>query len=246
MLFVFGDSFSHDFSDFESSNNIRKSENLFPTYQPIEHNWVNLVAKKLTGTTKQVNDSMAGCANEFIFHRFMSRIDEIQDGDYVIVSFTSQSRRWLVERSPHLSNWANSKIDPVAGGITKSEYNAMQQYAKYLHSDMAANAIYNSVFWATVRAAETLQHRNVKVLLLPGFDPIAGVSGTLTDASFAEFDNTNTRSKFYKKTNDSRWNHFSDENHKILADKVCTFFKDYTPVDLTTGFKNSIYNTHNI
>lgn len=246
MLYVFGDSFSHDIKDFNSSNEMRNSQKEFPEFIPIKNNWVNLVAEKLTGTTEQVNDSMAGCANEFIFHRLMMRMPEIKEGDYVIVCFTSESRRWLVERCPHLCNWANSKIDPgVEGGVTKEEHAAIEQYARYLHSDMAANAIYNSVIWATVHAATNLEPLGVKVLLLPGFHPINGVYGTLTEASFSEFDSDKTRFKFYKKTNDSRWNHFSNENHQILADKVCKFFTDFEPVDLTTGFKTSIYTKNN-
>ena len=246
MLYVFGDSFSHDIKDFNSSNEIRKQGKEFPNFMPLENNWVNLVAKQLTGTTDQVNDSMAGCANEFIFHRLMARMSEIKEGDCVIICFTAENRRWLVERCPHLSNWAASKIDPdVEGGVTKDEHKAIEQYARHLHSDIAANSIYNSIIWATVHAATSLEPQGVKVLLLPGFHPINGVYGTLTEASFSEFDSDKTRSKFYKQTNDSRWNHFSEENHQILADKVCKFFTDFESVDLTTGFKTSIYTKNN-
>ena len=247
-LYVFGDSFSHPFSHFEDSNNLRKTQKEFPEFISIEHNWVDIVAKELTGSYEdQVNLSMAGCANEYIFHHFMHQMPNIKDGDYVIVCFTSENRRWLVERCPHLSNWANSKIDPnIEGSVTKSEHKAIQQYAKYLHSSIAANAIYNSIIWSCVHAATNLEPLGVKVLLLPGFHEIAGVHGTLTEASFREFDTTETRDKFYKKTNDSRWNHFTEENHKILANKVCKFFKDFEPVDLNTEFKTGVFNKENI
>lgn len=247
MLYVFGDSFSHPISHFNSSNELRRSQKEFPDFYPLEHNWVNLVAKELTGTQEHINDSMAGCANEFIFHRYMAYMNEYKKGDYIIVCLTSQDRRWLVERCPHLSNWANSKIDPgVKGGVTKQEHNAIHQYAKYLHSDIASNAIYNSIIWAIIHGAVNLEPLGVKVLILPGFHPINGVTGTLTETSFGEFDSIKTLDTFYKKTNDSRWNHFSEQNHQILANKVCKFFTDFERVDLTTGFETNIYTKNNI
>lgn len=247
MLFVFGDSFSHDQKHFESSNDLRLRDKEFPTFEPIENNWVNLVAKNLTGSFDQINDSMAGCANEFIFHRFMSRMGEIKEGDHVIITLTSSDRRWFVERCPHLSNWASSKIDAdIEGGMTKNEYNAIQQYAKYLHSDLACNAIYDAIYWAIIHAAGELEQMNVKLLILPGFLPLRGVTGTLTEACFSEFDTPKTQLAYYKKTNDARWNHFSEENHKVLAEKVTNFFTNFEPVDLTTGFKTGIYTKDNI
>ena len=243
MLYVFGDSFSHAFNEFNDANELRKSENLYPQFIPMENNWVDLVAEKLTGKTDQINDSIAGAANEFIFHRFMDRMNEYKEGDYIIVCLTNENRRWLIEQSPHLSNFANANI---RDGITKQEYKAVQQYVKYLYSDMASRAIYDSVLWATIHAAINLESLRVKMLILPGFHPINGVKGTLTEVSNAEFDSIKTRDVFYKKTNDSRWNHFSEENHKILADKVCDFFTDFKMVDLTTGFKSNIYTKDNI
>jgi hypothetical protein len=243
MLYVFGDSFSHPFSSFDESNKLRETAKEYPPFIPIKNNWVNLVAERLTGTTDQINDSMAGAANEFIFHRFMDRMSQYKEGDYVIVCLTNENRRWLIEGSPHLSNFANSKIDE---GVTKQEYKAIQQYAKYLHSDIASNAIYNSIIWATIHGAVNLEPLGVKMLILPGWHTISGVEGSLTEASFREFDSIETRNAFYKKTNDSRWNHFSEENHKVLADKVCDFFTDFKMIDLTTGFKSNIYTKDNI
>ena len=247
MLFVFGDSFSHDIRHFDDSNALRIREKEFPEFISLENNWVNLVAKELTGTTEQVNESMAGCANEFIFHKLMNRMPEFKKGDYVIISLTASNRRWLIERCPHLSNWANSKIDPnLEGSVTKSEHKAITQYARYLHFDVAADAIYNATYWAIVHAAVNLEPEGVKVLILPGFEPIRGVHSTLTTASAGEFDSIETLNKFYTKTNDARWNHFSEKNHQVLANKICRFFRNYEPVDLSTEFEKNIYTKDNI
>lgn len=247
MLYVFGDSFTHDIKDIELSNDMRRKVGLFPPFQPLEHNWINLVSKKLTGSIEHVNDSMAGCANEYIFHKLMNRMAEFKEGDYVIVSLTASNRRWLVERCPHLANWSNCKFEPdIEGSVTKEENKAILQYARYLHSDIASNSIYNAFVWSTIYAARSVEHLGVKFLILPGFDSIAGVTGNLVNVSSAEFDNVETLNQYYLKTTDSRWNHFSEINHIILAEKVCDYFTDFKMIDLTTGFKTNIYTKDNI
>ena len=78
------------------------------------------------------------------------------------------------------------------------------------------------------------------VLILPGFNNVPGVKGNLCEASGTEFNNEKTAIAYYDKTGDLRFNHFSEVNHKILADKIIEFFKTGKTVDLTTGFKTSI------
>lgn len=248
MLYVFGDSFSHDISHMEISNTDRLKRKIkFPTFIPLENNWTNILSKRLTGSTVHVNESMAGCANEYIYHKLITNYEKFKAGDHVVVCLTAENRRWLVERCPHLANWAMCDFEPdVPGSVTKEENHAIGQYARYLHSDLAAGSIYNAIIWATVYAARSVEHLGVKFLILPGFHEINGVKGTLNDASTSEFDSIETLQKFYRKTNDTRWNHFSEKNHEILADKVYNFFTDFTDVDLTTGFETNIYTKKNI
>lgn len=247
MLWVFGDSFSVDIKHLDSSNESRSKYNTTPPFFPLENNWTSIVSEKLTGTTEHVNEAMAGCANEYIYHNMRSRMGEFKTGDYVIISLTAPDRRWLVERCPHLANWSHCQFDPDApDSVTKSENKAIQGYARHLYSETASIAISDAIFWAMVHLAKEYESIGVKFLILPGFTFIPGVVGTLNEASTKEFDSDKTLNDFYKKTNDSRWNHFSEENHKILANKVVRFFTNFETVDLTTDFKTSIYTKNNI
>ena len=230
------------------SNRDRKSVGLFPEFQPLEKSWLNLVSEELTGSVEHENYAMAGCANEYIFHELSREMPKFQPGDCVIVSLTASNRRWLVERCPHLANWSNCKFEPdIPGSVTKEENKAITQYAKYLFSEAGADAIYNAIVWATIYSAHILGENGVKFLILPGFHEIQGIKGTLSTACFAEFDNENTLNEFYKKTTDNRWNHFTEVNHKVLADKVINYFNDVDHnIDLTTGFESKIYTKNNI
>jgi hypothetical protein len=247
-LWVFGDSFTHDIKNMETSNVYRKEVGLFPPFQPLENNWVNIVSEKLTGTVEHENFSMAGCANEFIYDRLYSNIPKFKEGDYVLVSLTASNRRWLVERCPQLANWSNCRFEPnLPDSVTKDENAAILQYGKYLHSDTAAAAIYTAIFWATVNIAQHVANLGVKFLILPGFEKLDPIKGTLSQACFEEFDNETTLNEYYKKTTDSRWNHFSEVNHKVLANKVIDYFTDVDHnIDLTVGFEKNIYTKDNI
>jgi hypothetical protein len=247
-LWVFGDSYAHDIKHMAVSNDERKREGLFPQFQPLEKSWISIVSEELTGSVEHENYAMAGCANEYIFHQLSQAFPKFQEGDYVLVSLTASNRRWLVERCPHLANWSNCKFEPdIPGSVTKDENKAIQQYARYLHSDIGSDAIYNAIVWATIYTAQVVADFNVKFLILPGFHEIEGIKGTLSKACFAEFDNEDTLNKFYKKTTDNRWNHFTEVNHKVLAKKVIDYFKDIDhDLDLTTGFETGIYTKDNI
>ena len=243
-LWVFGDSFSHNFKDFDFVNERRNKNHKF---QKIEKNWVDLLAEKLTGTTDQENFSQYGCANEYIYSNLRNNMEKFKEGDCVIVVLTESDRRWFIERLPHLANFANCKYTPgVDNSFTKDESKAVLSYAKYLQHDAASNAIYDAIFWATMNINDYVADRGVNFLILPSTHPIPGTTGLLSNVCNAEFDNIETLNKFYKKTTDNRWNHFTEENHHILADKVYEYFTKGITVDLTTNFKTSIYNKDNI
>jgi len=254
MLYVFGDSFSYDIKHLSFSNHIRDTQivnskgiPLYPNMIPLEKNWTAVVSEKLTGSVEHVNDSMPGCANEYIFHNLMNRMSQFKDGDCVIVCLTSKIRRWLIERSPECANWQYTNMDHLDDVVMRKEEKiALSQYARYLYSDLAADAIYKAMFWAIVNAAQSVASSGVRFIIVPGFEPIPGVHGTLQNASQAEFDSEETDIAFRKKTNDTRWNHFTEVNHTVLADKVYEFFTENKPLDLTTGFESNIYTKNNI
>lgn len=241
MLYVFGDSYSCDSKYYNSVNNERIHK-----FFPLEKNWTSILSEKLTGNVEHVNESVVGCANEFIFHRLMTRMSEFKQGDHVVVSTTSVNRRWLLEHRPDVAlHRATSNID-VEPGITKEERAAILQYTKYLHSDIAAESIHDAIFWATVHTAQSVENLGVKFLIIPGFKNMPGVNGNLFDLSNSEFDNPETFDKFHKRAPDLRWNHLTEVNHKILASKVFDFFTGNKMIDLTAGFQKNIYTKNNI
>jgi hypothetical protein len=241
MLYVFGDSYSCDSKYYDAVNKDRIYK-----FFPLEKNWTSILSEKLTGNIEHINDSIVGCSNEFIFHRLMTRISEFKEGDYVVVSATSVNRRWLIERRPDVAlHHATANINQEPG-ITKEERAAILQYTTYLHSDTAAESIHDAIFWATVYAAQRVESLGIKFLIVPGFKDIPGVIGNLFDLSNLEFDELETRDKFYKKAPDLRWNHLTEVNHNILAKKVFEFFTENKMVDLTDGFQKNIYTKNNI
>jgi len=246
-LWVFGDSFVVDQKDMEASNQRRVDSGLFPPFQEIENNWVGIVSEKLTGDRRHNNKAIAGCSNEYIFYELIEHAGQFQEGDYVILSLTAENRRWLIDRLPHLANWSNCTSTPdEPDSPTKAEAKAIEQYGRYLDNLKSSQAIHASTFWGSVAIASSVAHLGVKFLILPGFHEIHSITGTLSTASWAEFDCEKTLNKYYKRTTDDRWNHFSEVNHKILADKVIDFFEDTNHnIDLTTGFVKDIYTKEN-
>jgi hypothetical protein len=88
--------------------------------------------------------------------------------------------------------------------------------------------------------------QNIRCLVLPGFHNVAGVEGTMFKTSSYEFDSEETAAIYRAETSDLRYNHFSEVNHKILADKVLKFFNTGETVDLTSDFKTGMYTKDTI
>lgn len=242
MLYVFGDSFS---SPHEQLTQITRNSNQsdYP-YQSLEMNWCGIVSEQLNGSTTHINDAILGCPNEYIYQSLLRRFDEMQAGDQAIVQLSSYDRQWFIESKPHLSNF-ESTIG-AATEVPKQTQKAIDMFYKNLYFEERYKIIYQAFVSAMFSAGIMLDSKGVKLLIIPGFHDISGIVGTLSDASSNEFENEETMGLFYTKTLDSRYNHLTERNHKILADKVIKYFTADEMVDLTTGFESSIYNKDNI
>lgn len=250
MLWVFGDSFSTHTDLITEANNSRTFDGKFPPIEPIEKNWTQQVSELVTGNKKYNNFSVAGCANEYIYHIYSEQCTGFKSGDYVLICLTAKNRRWLFEDFPHFSNWTNCDVDRNTGDtkkIKKEQWKAMENYGKYLHHDTLDNTIYDSIIWALMMRAYELMQMNVKFLMLPGFHEKFGCDGILNDICNNEFSSQEVLEEYYLKTTDNRWNHMSEVNHKILANKVSDFFLDKNhQIDLTQGFEKNIITKDNI
>ena len=241
MLYIFGDSFS---LPVEHKDEIVGPSGLV-SFKPLEKNWTNIVNESLYGSINYVNDSMLGCSNEYIFYKLREKESSFKGGDCVIVQLTSFFREWFFEDKPHMANYITSKFRPGVD-VTKEENTALEMYKRYLYSEHRVCLHYNAIFDAITLRTIWYAERGIRCLILPGFHNISGVEGNMLEASNSEFDSDETATTYYNKTGDIRFNHFSEVNHKILANKVIDFLNTGKTVDLTTGFKTGIYTKDNI
>lgn len=237
MLHVFGCSFStaHNHKD----SLIGKGGEP-PKFEPIEYTWTEIVSKHLIGTTEHNNTALCGVGNDFIFDSFSNALPHIQHGDYVIIQTTAFLREWVFEDRPEMSNFLLAEYD-VGIHISQKEKDTLELYRQHLYSEHKQKIMYNAFMQAFFSWAIPFSEINVKMLILPGFHTIDGVEGVLADPSNREIGNDKAVQKHMARYNgDNRYNHFSEVNHKILANKVIKFFDDATPVDLTTDFVTNI------
>lgn len=220
-LWIFGDSFSVGRQDIKNGKEISYSL------------WYELVAQNLKCEYYH-NHAQWGVSNEYIINEFMSRKKEYKRGDYIIIQLTDPSRQWFFLDHPEL---ANIHIKDMKKWVSKNEYNAVQSYLKYLDNDAVKIMRYTLYCMALeLQAKNELAH--CKILILPGFQPIPTLSGTLLEICNNEFTSTDSADRWYQLHEiDIRPNHLSPKNHELLGNKVSYYFLNGGYVDLTTNFE---------
>ena len=99
-LYLFGDSFTADIPTQE------KSALKFTKTVDKNKVWTYQLAEKLN--CKPIFVSKNGTGLDWCQFQFNQRINKFKKNeDYIIVSHTSPSRRWFVEKAPHASNFMN-------------------------------------------------------------------------------------------------------------------------------------------
>lgn len=241
MLYIFGDSFSVP--------DAHKNEVMGPkglvTFMPLEKNWTRIVSESLIGDDNHINDALLGCSNEYILHTLRDRESSFKSDDCVIVQLTSYYREWFFEDKPGMANFINAKWVPGVH-VTKEQARALEMYKQYLYSDHRLLLHYDAILDAITFRTKLYGQQGIRCLILPGFHNVAGVEGTMFKTSGSEFDSEETAAIYRAETGDLRYNHFSEVNHKILADKVIDFFNTGKTVDLTSDFKTGMYTKDNI
>jgi hypothetical protein len=240
MLYIFGDSFS---VPHEHRDEIQGPTGLVK-FLPLEKNWTSIVNEQLNGSVDHINDSIIGCSNEYIFHKLRERESSFKTNDCVIIQLTSYFREWFFEDKPHMANYLNAKFIPGVH-VTKEQNEALEMYKRHLYSNHRCALQYDAIVGAINFRTRLYGECGIRCLILPGFHDIQGVTGNMFDASNFEFDCGETSQAYYQK-GDLRFNHFSEVNHKILADKVIEFFNTGETVDFTTDFKTGIYTEDTI
>ena len=237
MLHIFGDSFSIPQNHM---NEVFGPHGTTVTYIPLEKTWTTIVKESILGDSEYVNDSVLGCSNDYIYYKLVERESSFKEGDFVIIQPTSMHREWFFENKPYMAIQLATMITPGVD-VTEEQYQAIEMYKRHLYFEGRNIIHYNMFFDSLVHKVKMYGEHKIRCLILPGFDNVPGVKGNLCEASGTEFNNEKTAIAYYDKTGDLRFNHFSEVNHKILADKIIEFFKTGKTVDLTTGFKTGIY-----
>jgi hypothetical protein len=223
-LWVFGDSYSTNFNPDD------------PRMWFYEDSWITLVQKSLNIDIVE-NKAYAGVSNDYIFQKLAQSHHLFNDGDYVIIQLTHAGRKWFFKDDPSQSNIVS--IDPSQ--YEKHIAEAISYYMRYLQNDNLDDIQFTAYTYAIENVVQS--YPKVNFIVIPGFTEIPEVKGNLTgNVCTGEFKGM-SGPKFYEDHGfiDPRLNHMSHDNHPILADKVLDYFKNGTPLDLTTNFVKNIY-----
>lgn len=203
-----------------------------PSLEDKHPSWPEILAGKMK-LTEYRNYAHWGVSNEYIIDQFMKHDPEIQPGDTVIIQLTEKSRQWFIKDSPEISNFY---VVDLENHVSKEQKKAIDMYIAHLDRDETQVMRYALTCMAINHISDVRQ--DVRVMILPGFNAVPGVVGTMLEICNNEFATEESRLNWYNKhLIDIRTNHMSEINHHILAEKIFHVFNTGTVLDLTTGFK---------
>ncbi len=216
-LWVFGDSFSVTYPYLDNQE---------------YHLWHELLTTNLD-LVGQHNYAQWGVSNEYIIDQVLTYRLQFKPGDHIIIQLTSSARQWFFKDHPELANFYVSDIDSF---LTKDQCTALQMYVTYLQRTDIDDLRY-TLFTAALQLLVQV-FNECKILILPGFDKIPGITGTLMDICNGEFISAESRNTWYCNNNiDPRFNHFGKENHELLATQIMQYFQTGKIINLHEGYK---------
>lgn len=207
--------------------------------------------------TDQYNNSLWGCANEWIIHCLMHdlRFEKFKKEDVVLIVPTGENRNWLFKDIPDSANFLYikdlHKLHPP------HELQAVKSYINYFH-DFGKDV---HRYFANFRLLESIKTAiqsefGARVLIMPGFAPPTMTNqehfwmhkylypdmqtiGNLNNwVCQLEFETQAAANKWYAPMYpDLRANHILKRNHNHLFDKLRTWYEQDSKIDLTTGFE---------
>ena len=226
-LWVFGCSFSIG-SNFKH-----------PNLWQYDKNWIDIVYEDLK-FDQVANFAQFGVSNEFIFKNVVEQSVKYSAGDVIIIQLTSPIRKWFFPDDPVLSNFTNTKPE----AFPNDSYKAIKSYLTHLQNPQCDDIIYSAYVYAIEHIKSVRSDCNF--VILPGWGDYPRVLGNLSEICDGEFDNKENCKNFYEEHSwDPRLNHFSEENHTVLGEKILEYIKsdDLEKVlDLENGFTKSLYN----
>lgn len=259
-LFVFGDSFSADIPNNETSAiTVTKKVDK-------KQAWTYSLADKLGVRPYFLSKYGTGLDyTQFKFNEVLPKIKK--DKDYIIVCHTSPSRRWFIEKCPHASNflnyispdgslnvdWVEKMISGIKGSETSSngiassfQADVGRHYAIYVARQDLENLYGESI----ITYFRHYQKQGYKIINIPcvqdeysiSFNEDFNTIGNLDAVSRNEFKAKDKERAFTEICQgcDGRINHLSNDNHPVLVDKLYKCFIEKQDLDFTHGFQTGM------
>lgn len=226
-LYIVGDSFSAD-----------SSPNTWP--------WE--CAQKLNLELK--NLSMIGSSQDYAWHHLEQIIPKMTAGDRLIVVLTHPGRVWYFQDRPYISNINLIDLDDH---VDKEAANAIKLYVQHIQRDEIDSIHLNH------RLAWLCWHTSLKKLAKPlclvampqmvtdlaNVQNLSISKGALSNVQNDELVTSENMDDLWRGV-DSRYNHLCIRNHKVLTEKIISFFNFGLVVDLEQGFYKHFLDVHSL
>ena len=199
--------------------------------------WPNLLGKNLGVSSIEIH-AQYGVSNNYISYLLRENFYRIEPTDKIVIVTTMINRNWWFKDHPHLTN--HNAVDNSL--LTKNQRNAITQYLLEVSSNEFNSIISmeNMMAWCRITANKI----NVPIAIIAGFEAINDHTsvGSLFEVDWKEHGSFEKKQMFLDTHNmrDPKDCHLHPDNHVILAEKICDYFKHEKPIDLTTGFCKDI------
>jgi hypothetical protein len=217
-------------------------------YDTPEWAYTSLIAKEFN--TTHLNFGLASSSLEYTFHQFEQQRNNLVEGDIVIITLSLPDKTFFFHDRPALSHLWSFETEQH----TVEEKNALEIYYKQLHN--SKNIVVNLLnFLHSVQ--EVTKRKGLKTVVFKTFinefdseinneryPDLIVANGSLwefmkleiSQVTLLSYLNTN------KFVNDSRLFHFSEPNHKIIADSIISAIKYNTEINLENVLLRNIFD----
>jgi hypothetical protein len=229
MLYTFGDSFIKMFNTPEWA-------------------YTSLIAKEFNTTEKSFG--LISSSLEYTFHQFEQQRNNFVEGDIVIIALSLLDKTFFFNDRPALSHLWSFETETH----TTEEKLAMEMYYKHLHNTdnskinllnflHSVQEITRSKKLKTV-IIKTLFFDNNNIVNKERYPELIIANDCFWELMKLEISNESLLSylNLNKFANDSRVFHFSEPNHRIIADSIISAIKNNTEINLENVLLRNIYN----
>ena len=232
MLYIFGDSY---------------------TTMVNRPDWTYLSLIKQALDTDEQNFGLVGSSLDYTFSKFEEQRNNFVQGDVILITLTVEEKVTFWPDRPTLSHAVMSRKFFDSVEHTKEEKKAMQDYYRYLHNPdsiriQTLNFLHNVDAVSREKNLRTvvinsIAHSFDHAVTSERFPNLHIARGCLADPTKAEINDKDLFGyfEFHMYVNDPRPFHFSEPNHRILADSIMSALEHNTEIDLTNIFMPGIF-----